>query len=561
MASSRSRNWSQITAKQTISPSKKPSPQPSAIAKNRTRSRKNRKKRQKQGKQPWPTLNHSNKATPNQSPTKTNTNSKHNASSVSFAALTSKSQKFAPTSNPYDTLSVSSASSHRTNSTNNPSINQQELHKREQQRHSALNTLKKQWIHKDKDIFASHSNTIYGIKNRGISNRNVDCFINAIIQSLLSLPLLVSIFSTIKSAKTAATIGPFTKALYDTIHLFNIPHRHSSNTNTNNNATQKQINSINYNHTEYSTVHHPKSLISILDSFRYSMGRMGNGQQDAQEFLGYIVANLHDEMTWKINKKGNTAHSTCSLDSPKKDKQGKAKANMNDEEEKSSLGWQLVSKNVHCKTSIAHKLTMNESLISMLFGGEYYQMIRDGKKKSKPSVSYQPFFSISLDINEGKTRSVSSALQTHLSKPHVIEYKKGYANKSELVSEAPYYLLLHLKRFLFEDGHVYKVHKYVSYDTKLTIAPHLLFDKSSMKAGNVKKLRYELRSVIVHEGDFVTHGHYISYCRREDFYMKKVNKNRNHQWIMFNDGHVKGSIPVHTVKRQQAYVLVYQKIV
>eukprot|EP01083_Nonionella_stella_P064477 168041_1 len=92
-----SRNWSQITAPQTITQPTNPSSQPaSAIAKNRTRSRKNRKKRQKQGKQPWPTLNHSNKTTPNQSPTKPNTNNNHYTSSVSFAALTSKSQKFAP---------------------------------------------------------------------------------------------------------------------------------------------------------------------------------------------------------------------------------------------------------------------------------------------------------------------------------------------------------------------------------------------------------------------------------------------------------------------------------
>eukprot|EP00483_Globobulimina_turgida_P008618 UN08636 len=97
---------------------------------------------------------------------------------------------------------------------------------------------------------------------------------------------------------------------------------------------------------------------------------------------------------------------------------------------------------------------MNESLISMLFGGEYYQIIRSQRKskKMRPSVGYQPFFSVSLDINENKIKTVSSALQHHFSKPHVISYKNGYANKSELISEAPYYLILHLKRFLFEDG-------------------------------------------------------------------------------------------------------------
>ena len=219
-----------------------------------------------------------------------------------------------------------------------------------------------------------------------------------------------------------------------------------------------------------------------------------------------------------------------------------------------------MTKNVHKRVRIAHKLQLNESLISHLFGGEYYQIIKCGKRV-KPSVSYQPFFSISLDINGDKIKSVSAALQNHFGKSHVVEYKNGFGNKSEFISVAPFLLILHFKRFLFEDGQCYKLNKFIAYDTKLSIATHLLFDKESMQSGNTNKLRYELRSVIVHEGDFVTHGHYLSFCRREDFYVNKANKNRRHQWFMFNDSKVRGPIDINTVKRQQAYCLCYQKIV
>merc|ERR1712083_567823 len=108
----------------------------------------------------------------------------------------------------------------------------------------------------------------------------------------------------------------------------------------------------------------------------------------------------------------------------------------------------------------------------MLFGGEYYQMIRSkGRSRSKPSVSYQPFFSISLDINEERIQTVSAALRNHFCKAHTVEYRGGTANKSELISESPFFLVLHLKRFLFEEGQMFKLNKFVAYDTKLTLPP------------------------------------------------------------------------------------------
>lgn len=631
-------NWSQIAAPQTPpqqqqqSHSSQPS-QPSQTSSNRTRNRKNRKRRQKQlqsqqanqspqsqsqtqakstspkkNNKQWPGLK---KTDQNNGKNNVKNNHKHKNGSnknkdkndqfnethlMSFAAMTSSNKQFASTSNPYDTLSISSASSFQTNNTyqsqngyNNQisQINKQLLKKKEQQRKSALNILRKEFLTDKNDnnsLDLLSKGIIYGVKNRGIKNRNVDCYINAIIQSLLSLPLIVTIFSTIKQSKTAENIGPYTKAVYDTINLFNV--RPNNNTTTqkkkngknNHNKRKNHYDDINYNHCNYSNINHPRSLIDILDKFRRCQGRNGNGQQDAEEFLGDVISNLQDEMTW--SKTNDTpAHSVCSnitdknsnnKSKSKKGKKKKSNNNINQEEKKENddnddnEGWILKSKNIHRKTTIAHKLKMNDSLISMLFGGEFYQIIKPkGNKRSKPSVSYTPFFSISLDINEYKTKTVSSALQNFFSKPEEIDYRKGKANKSYLISESPYYLILHLKRFIYcpQIGSYQKLNKFIGYDTKLTIAPHLLFDKNVMKpSGNLKKLKYELRSVIIHQGDFTTHGHYINYCRREDFYLNKQNKNRSGHWIMFNDGKVKDKIDINTVKSQQGYVLIYQKM-
>jgi len=592
-------NWSHVAAppqsNQTHPRPSQPHDQPSTQSQstsNRTRNRRQRRKRQKEQQETsksdqWPSLQNKSNANgtlhtthPKESQPRHN-NKNEQPSAVSFASLTAQSQHFAPTSNPFDAISMSSAASSSAQQTqasthsnvhyfHDPVGDEEELHRKEQQRQSALHTLKQQYMNYDSMDILSQSVPIYGVQNRGITNRRVDCYINAIIQSLLSLPLMVTIFSSIKNAKTASHIGPTTRALFDVFHLFSIvPHEQSTkNGDAKHSKRSKNGKHVdhNHNHTNYATARHPSSLVKILDKFRRSIGRQGNGQQDAQEFLGDVIATLHDEMTW--DKDGAHTHSTCS---PVKNQKRirRRSENENDDETKDEHkeeqnGWTLVSKNVHQKTSVAHKLKMYDSLIAMLFGGEYYQMIRyRDNKRLKPSVSYTPFFMISLDINEYTINSVSAALQHHFSNPEEIDYKKRKALKSYLISESPYYLILHLKRFLYnmETVRYEKLAKYISYDTKLSVPPHLLFDKSVKKAGgNLKKLKYELRTVIVHSGDYSTHGHYVSYCRREDFYANKANKNRNHQWLMFNDNKVEADVDVNTVKSQQAYVLIYQKV-
>merc|ERR1712154_611198 len=122
---------------------------------------------------------------------------------------------------------------------------------------------------------------------------------------------------------------------------------------------------------------------------------MGDGQQDAQEFLGYVLTNIHEEMTWnKVDSKQNSPRLTRKQRKALREQQNGNVMEEKKEEKKDDDGWSLVTKNIHHKASVAHKLKMDKSLISMLFGGEFYQIIRPQNKgkKAKPSVSYHPFF-------------------------------------------------------------------------------------------------------------------------------------------------------------------------
>ena len=592
-------NWSKI-----VRPSPPPPPQPQPQPTPSQSPSKSKKRKRRNRKSAAQNANEASNSAPSNNARNGTDNQSQNGK-MSFAALTAQTKSFVTPKQQYNTLSVpSSHQSHTSNDNQYGQINKEALRRRDEQRQSALLDLKNGWSNQS----ALRQCTIYGVRNRGIVNRNVDCYINAIIQCLLSLPLIVTIFSDINDSRTATTIGPFTRALYDVVRMFSVApstsHQNGNNSKKKKNGKNSKSKSNTNNHRHkgyeelndirYANINHPSSLVEILDKFRRSIGRQGNGQQDAQEFLGYIIAHLHDEMTWNFDKSANGTHtssvSSCTditsrsnsrhpVECKESDHQlNEVKASNVDngfnsnqlntvnsadvvhEVDDNSKGWTLVTKNLHRKTTVAHRLRMKQSLICTLFGGEYYQMIRRANKRMKPSVSYQPFFSISLDIHDHRIRSVHQALQSQFCMQHEIEYRGGTAKKSELISDSPFYLILHLKRFLFAEGQMYKVHKYIGYDVSLTVPPHILFNKKKMKAGrNGNKLQYQLRSVLVHSGDFVTHGHYTSYCRREDFYVQQNNRKKRHQWYMFDDSTVK-TVDVKTVKSQQAYVLVYQKV-
>lgn len=72
----------------------------------------------------------------------------------------------------------------------------------------------------------------------------------------------------------------------------------------------------------------------------------------------------------------------------------------------------------------------------------------------------------------------------------------------------PNILLIHVKRFYFEDGRSGKYDDIISYPEILEIDPKFLCDQSKEK--KVAK-KYELIGVIVHTGMTMLKGHYVSY--------------------------------------------------
>ncbi|ETO32071.1 hypothetical protein RFI_05045 [Reticulomyxa filosa] len=363
---------------------------------------------------------------------------------------------------------------------------------------------------------------------RGINNRSVDCYLNAVIQALLSLPKMVNCFGWM-DLSLAQKIGPVTYGMKSIFDRFII----------------KNSETINFG----GTVSHTYPLLDVLRLFH---DIVGDGQQDAQEFLHWIMEKLHSEWMLDIETNNGTEQSTSATT------------------DKDERGWKRVKANAHQKARTQNDVKMEQSLMRDWFGGRLYSLLLVDSSKVG-SVSYQPFFSLSLDISETQIVHVNGALENTL-KRHMVTGIKGGSHKNLIkkkkkrrgqfkycadrqckIAELPHYLLLHLKRFFYEDGMLSKVEKHINFDTKLNISPGLLLDHAINNGAS------DTRQNNQYEVYFSTYKITLTvYCNLDlPFHSSKTS--RKPTWVCFDDDKVT-PVDNKTLKQQQAYLLMYEKV-
>lgn len=244
-----------------------------------------------------------------------------------------------------------------------------------------------------------------------------------------------------------------------------------------------------------------------------SRWRAIGAQQDAGEFLFYMLNGMHEECKW-------TARSpTVQPALSNADSRGDDEAEPKQQDEVRSAG------------------VAEDSPVVRIFGGLIRSSLRSKNAKAD-SVSLEPFNHLILDISSPGVDSVWSALAAYCVTEDVNE---GQATKRLQFQLCPKVLILNLKRFSYnkDTNRVQKIMKAVKYEE------NLVFDKEWLVEG-VESPKYQLCSVICHHGDSVNGGHYNAACRY------------NSEWYMFDDSLVR-EMQLREVMSQQftAYLLVY----
>ncbi|KAM5352596.1 hypothetical protein ACJ41O_005318 [Fusarium nematophilum] len=250
---------------------------------------------------------------------------------------------------------------------------------------------------------------------------------------------------------------------------------------------------------------------------RFASMRRGH-QQDAEEFLGFLLQSLDDECTTVLNSsslpdesEGNGAG----------DAQGPGGV---------SDDWLEVGRKQ--KAAVTRSSGSNSSSpISKIFGGLLRSEFRvPGLKDSITTEPYQP---LQLDIGSPDVRNVVDALRG-LTRPERLQGdfnsprgKDVTATKQVFIESLPPVLILHLKRFQFdaEGNGTVKIWKKIGYPLELEIPREALSRQKRQTYSDGTMPKYKLISVVYHHGKNASGGHYTVDVRRQE----------GREWIRIDD--------------------------
>lgn len=326
---------------------------------------------------------------------------------------------------------------------------------------------------------------------RGMRNDANNCYVNVVIQSLLPCSALMQLLS---HCAPSDPDRPFYTGMVRLCKEFHSrrPDVHGEPFNV---LLMPQV----------------KEIISTWQSI--------GAQQDAGEFLFYMLNGMHEECKWK-SVPCDTACSSITVSDTVAD------------DDWAQVGKQ--NRKVEVRSAGVHE----DSPVVRIFGGLVRSSLRSKNAKAD-SVSQEPFNLLILDISPSNVDSVWSALEVYCGAEAVND---GRATKRLHFKVLPKVLILNLKRFSYnkDTGCPQKIKKAVRYDEKLT------FDRSWL-VDDVEPPEYHLTAVICHHGDSVNGGHYNASVRYDT------------EWYMYDDALVR-QMSLAEVMNQQftAYLLLYQ---
>lgn len=247
-------------------------------------------------------------------------------------------------------------------------------------------------------------------------------------------------------------------------------------------------------------------------------------QQDAEEFLGFLLEEMHDECVKSMKSSSPNASSDAStpmdgIISPVSET-GPGPEN----------GWLEVGpKQKAAITRLSGAIA--ESPITKIFGGKIRSELRvPGMKNSVTSEPYQP---LQLDIGSPQVNNITDALKG-LTRSETLHgdfnSPRGpgvAATKQMFIDTLPPVLILHLKRFQYDNaGGTQKIWKKVGYPLELEI-PKEVFPphKRGGLAAHGGLPRYRLIGVVYHHGKNASGGHYTVDVRRQE----------GREWIRLDD--------------------------
>nr|XP_020475070.1 ubiquitin carboxyl-terminal hydrolase 3 isoform X2 [Monopterus albus] len=350
----------------------------------------------------------------------------------------------------------------------------------------------------------------------GLRNLGNTCFMNAILQSLSNIEQFSCYFKelpavALRSGKTAGRRMYHTRSQGDNSVSLVEEFRKTLCSLWQGNQTAFSPDSLFY------------AIWKIMPSFR------GYQQQDAHEFMRYLLDHLHRELQY--------SHNGASLPVSPQDRVQLSKAE----------GKGFINGTASVVTSVFGGVLQNE-VNCLICGTE--------------SQKFDPFLDLSLDIpsqfrqkrskdqEPGPTCTLRDCLCSFTDLEELDETELYYCHKCKArqkstkkfwIQKLPKALCLHLKRFHWTSFLRNKVDTYVEFPLEGLDMQSYLLEPEKLSP---QRCLYDLVAVVVHHGSGVGSGHYTAYGSHEG------------HWYHFNDSTVTLTNE-DTVRKAKAYILFY----
>ncbi|XP_067341451.1 ubiquitin carboxyl-terminal hydrolase 10 isoform X2 [Channa argus] len=386
------------------------------------------------------------------------------------------------------------------------------------------------------------------LQPRGLINKGNWCYINATLQALIACPPMYHLMKSIplhNEMQRACTSTPMIDNFVRLVNEFNnmpVPSK----------TKQQGVGDKVAKDIRPGAPFEPTYIYKLLTLIKSSLSEKGR-QEDAEEYLGFTLNGLHEEML-ALKKLISPQEEKALTPNGPESQPGEEEVVNDKQEEGSEDEWEQVGP--RNKTSITRQADFVRTPITDIFGGHIRSVVY--QQNSKESATLQPFFTLQLDIQSEKIRTVQEALETLVARESVQGYTSKTKQEIEIsrrvtLEELPPVLVLHLKRFVFEKtGGCQKLTKNIDYPIDLEISKDLL--SSGVRSKVVKGLRtYRLFAVVYHHGNSATGGHYTT-----DVFHIGLNG-----WLRIDDQTVKVINQYQVLKQtaeRTAYLLYYRRL-
>jgi len=348
------------------------------------------------------------------------------------------------------------------------------------------------------------------LEPRGLVNTGNMCYMNSILQVLVFCVPFFGFLDQVgkRAVHSFKSDTPLVEAMIMFMREFNII---DSALNTSQLRLRLKDNELE----QYGDAFIPEYVYDVIKRLpRFSSMRRGH-QQDAEEFLGFLLEGLHDECVTVMKQQLATSKASEPLTSPPSD---------------APDGWLEVGHKQ--KASVTHSSgSVTESPITKIFGGKLRSEFRVPGLQT--SVTLEPYQPLQLDIGAADIHNITDALKG-LTRSEVItgnfNSPRGATNatKQVFIETLPPVLILHLKRFQYDNaGGTQKIWKKIGYPLDLEIpkevfSPHR---RGALAARPQGLPKYRLISVVYHHGKNASGGHYTVDVRRQE----------GREWIRLDD--------------------------